>query len=174
MSRRRVSASFYSKIGANRLVVNLSSGAAQIYCFGSGFGMAQVGSATPALCAAISSSACTWEDVTATLAVEQAAEWENGGHMAAYCCSKTLLSGYAIVAARENPTLTVTFISPGFINTAMTAGFGASLSPEEGAVSARYCLFGEVTSGWFYGSDGKRSPMHKGRDPGEPEKDGVI
>ena len=51
-------------------------------------------------------------------------------------------------------------------------GFGAKLTPEEGCVSSLHALFGDVTSGWYYGSDAKRSPLTCCRDPGKPEYEG--
>ena len=53
--------------------------------------------------------------------------------------------------------------------TPMTVGYGAKLSPEEGCKSSIKCLFGDVASGLYYGSDGLRSPMTVSRDPGTPE-----
>ena len=47
------------------------------------------------------------------------------------------------------------------------------LSVEQGTISPIYLLMGNVEgSGKYYGSDTKRSPMHKARNPGEPEYDG--
>ena len=54
----------------------------------------------------------------------------------------------------------------------MPQGFGASLTPEQGCVSLIKCLFEDVTSGWYYGSDGLRSPLTVTRDPGTPEYQG--
>ena len=54
----------------------------------------------------------------------------------------------------------------------MTKGFGANLTPEQGCESSLKCLFGEVTSGYYYGSDGLRSPFTVTRDPGTPEYQG--
>ena len=54
----------------------------------------------------------------------------------------------------------------------MTHGYGAKLTPEQGTVSYLRCLFGEVTSGHYYGSDGLRSPLTVTRDPGTPEYEG--
>jgi carbonyl reductase 1 len=54
----------------------------------------------------------------------------------------------------------------------MTAGYGAKLTPEQGCVSSIKCLFGHVTSGYYYGSDGLRSPVTMTRDPGMPEYQG--
>ena len=47
--------------------------------------------------------------------------------------------------AAAHPNLTITSLSPGYIKTAMTAGSGARLTPEQGTVSMMRCLFGEVT-----------------------------
>ena len=89
-----------------------------------------------------------------------------------YGLSKAGLSALTMIQARQNPSLVVTSLSPGFINTPMTAGNGARLTPEQGCVSALKCLFGDVTSGWYYGSDGLRSPLTVTRDPGTPEYQG--
>ena len=77
-----------------------------------------------------------------------------------------------MIQAKMYPSLTCTSLSPGFIETNMTAGWGARLTPEQGTVSLIKCLFGEVTSGWYYGSDGLRSPLTVTRDPGTPEYEG--
>ena len=70
------------------------------------------------------------------------------------------------------PNLKCLSLSPGFIDTALTKGFGAKLGPEEGTVSCIKCPFGDVVSGYYYGSDGLRSPMTRTRDPGMPEYEG--
>ena len=54
----------------------------------------------------------------------------------------------------------------------MTDGYGAKLTPEQGTVSLMRCLFGDVVSGNYYGSDGLRSPLTVTRDPGTPEYEG--
>tara|TARA_B110000285_G_C15138483_1_gene628956 strand:- start:4134 stop:4283 length:150 start_codon:yes stop_codon:yes gene_type:complete len=49
-----------------------------------------------------------------------------------------------MIAARENPNIFSSSISPGFIETNMTAGIGEPNDkgkPEEGTVSIRHCLF---------------------------------
>ena len=64
-------------------------------------------------------------------------------------------------------------VSPGFINTAMTKGYGATLQPEQGTVSIKHCLFNHLKgNGWYYGSDAIRSPLHFMRNPGEPAFEG--
>ena len=48
--------------------------------------------------------------------------------------------------------------------------------PEEGTLAIKKCLFDmpQEESGWYYGSDGVRSPLHFMRNPGEPAYDGVV
>lgn len=89
-----------------------------------------------------------------------------------YGMSKAALNGLTLVYAKAFPHLKVVSLSPGFIDTAMVQGWGAKLTPEQGCVSGLLCLFGEVTSGYFYGSDGVRSPFTMTRDPGMPAYEG--
>jgi len=92
--------------------------------------------------------------------------------MGGYGLSKAGLTALTLIQAKANPNLVITSLSPGFIATNMTAGYGAKLTPEQGCVSSLKCLFGDVTSGCYYGSDGLRSPMTVTRDPGTPEYQG--
>lgn len=89
-----------------------------------------------------------------------------------YGFSKAALNGLTLVYAKAFPHLKVVSLSPGFIDTAMVKGWGAKLTPEQGCVSGLVCLFDEVTSGYFYGSDGARSPFTMTRDPGMPAYEG--
>ena len=54
----------------------------------------------------------------------------------------------------------------------MTKGYNAKLTPEEGTKSSVHALFADVTTGFYYGSDGLRSPLTCTRDPGTPEYQG--
>lgn len=93
----------------------------------------------------------------------------------AYRGSKALLACYTMDVAEKNPNLMVSITTPGWIKTAMTVGSGASKEPHEGTVSLKKCLFEDLSgSGYFWGSDGKRSPLHFMRNPGEPEYDGAL
>ena len=74
--------------------------------------------------------------------------------------------------AAKYPNIMSTSVSPGFIDTELVKGMGATKKPEEGTVSIRHCLFQNITTGWFYGSDALRSPLHTTRDPGTPEYTG--
>ena len=141
-------------------IVNTSSGAA------SGFVKTQ-DAATKAL---FSGDGLTMESLEAgikTCLATGNVGWGNG-----YGISKAALSAYTIIQARQYAPLTVASISPGFIDTPMTQGFGARLTPEQGCVSSLKCLFEPVTSGFYYGSDGLRSPFTMTRDPGTPEYEG--
>jgi len=89
-----------------------------------------------------------------------------------YGLSKAGLCALTLIHAKMFPSLKVTSLSPGFIDTPMTKGFGAKLTPEQGCVSSLKCLFDDVTSGFYYGSDGLRSPLTVCRDPGMPEYQG--
>lgn len=91
-----------------------------------------------------------------------------------YGLSKALLASYTGLLAVEHPNILFSCVSPGFIDTQMTSGWGASKKPEEGTKSILDCLFNDLDgNGYYYGSDAKRSPYHYMRNPGEPEYDGV-
>ena len=95
----------------------------------------------------------------------------DGGHpMNGYGISKACLTAFTMIQAKNYPNLKCLVLSPGFIATKLTSGWGARLTPEEGCVSYLRCLFDEdVVSGYYYGSDGLRSPLTMTRDPGTPE-----
>ena len=82
-----------------------------------------------------------------------------------------------MLLAAQHPQLHASCLSPGFIKTAIVQGWGAKKPPEEGTVSLRHCLLASAlpsgSSGWFWGSDALRSPLHAPRNPGEPEYDGA-
>ena len=81
-----------------------------------------------------------------------------------------------MLLAKQYPALIIACCSPGFINTAITAGFGATKTPDEGTVSIKYLLFTAdlAASGCYFGSDAVRSPLHFMRNPGEPAYDGTV
>ena len=45
----------------------------------------------------------------------------------------------------------------------------AKRTPEQGCTSLIKCIFGDVTSGYFYGPDGLRAPLTVTRIVGTPE-----
>jgi len=93
-----------------------------------------------------------------------------------YGLSKALLNAYTALHAEAEPDLIINSCSPGFINTDITRGMGASNPPSKGAVCPVQLLMSETIgnnpTGWYYGSDVVRSPFHCYRDPGEPPYDG--
>ena len=140
-------------------IVNVSSGAASKWVREQDEGTKKL----------FSNSEITWKELDEAVIYNLSKKnYTRGG----YGLSKAGLSALTMIQARQNPSLVVTSLSPGFINTPMTAGNGARLTPEQGCVSALKCLFGDVTSGWYYGSDGLRSPLTVTRDPGTPEYQG--
>ena len=60
------------------------------------------------------------------------------------------------------------------VDTPLAAGSNSTskITPEKGCTSSLKCIFEDVISGAYYGSDGLRSPMTIGRDPGTPEYQG--
>lgn len=156
---KRVSDAFLELIDAQAgRIVNVSSGAASMW----------LRNESPEQKNFFSRGDTSWEELAA--AVEKAAP---SASMGAYGLSKAGLTAYTMQQATQHPNLLCTSLSPGFIDTAMTAGFGAKLTPEQGTISLIRCLFGEVTGGYYYGSDGLRSPLTVTRDPGTPEYEGV-
>ena len=93
---------------------------------------------------------------------------ESGG----YGLSKAGLSALTLIQAKLYPNLKVTSLYPGFINTPMTKGLGATLTPEQGCAVTLKCLFEPVVSGYYYGPDGLRSPLTVTRETGTPEYQG--
>ena len=158
-------------------IANTSSGAASSYVAGAMMGN-PMGTATAAQKMPLISSDVTWAQIEAVVNIERKADFsrEPSTQQAGWCAyglSKAGLTAYAMLLARLHPKLVVSSCSPGFINTKMTAGFGAKLEPEDGTISLKHCLFGELGgNGWYFGSDGLRSPLHVMRNPGEPAYDG--
>lgn len=123
---------------------------------------------------------------------------EGGGKQTpwnAYKCSKAFVAlGSAYHAdLYKDHGVSVMCCSPGFIITDMTAGFGASRTAEDGAYTPYTLLYeignasdpfkddtaklprtNGILTGLFFGSDQKRSPLHLGREPGDPVYDGSI
>ncbi|GMH55259.1 hypothetical protein TrRE_jg1931 [Triparma retinervis] len=107
----------------------------------------------------------TWPDIhSKILETWDAPDYDN----TAYGFSKALLNLYTLVLSRSHPSIIVNSCTPGWIATDLTAGMGASNEPSEGAKAPIHCLFGDVgeARGWYFGSDMKRSPMDKYREPG--------
>ena len=160
-----------TKLMCDNFIPLLDSNKGRIVNIGSGSGPSYVGgvrskSDAKMLCAP-DSNEMTWEWI------EQYAK-KHGNDDNSYGLSKALVACYTGVLARAHPNLVVGCCTPGFIITQMTEGWGASKSPEEGTKATLKCLFDDLEgNGWYYGSDGLRSPYHFMRSPGEPVYDGV-
>lgn len=100
---------------------------------------------------------------------------------AAYGASKALLNLHTLTLARQlGPRAVVTACSPGFIDTDMTQRFFSAARPPAAAGAlppaaatrvVLHLLFGAAagSSGHYFGSDARRSPLDRYRSPGEPE-----
>ena len=136
-------------------IVNLGSGSGPMYV-----GSVRSKSDRAFLCAGgIAGGDATWE------AIDNYAKSNLNNSGDPYGLSKALVSCYTSLLARDNPSLLVSAVTPGFIDTQMTAGWGSSKKPEEGTLAIRKCLFEDLEygSGWYYGSDGVRRQVYYSR-----------
>jgi carbonyl reductase 1 len=90
----------------------------------------------------------------------------------AYGASKALLHSYTAIHAKLETDLLINAVTPGFIQTDLTAGFGATKPPSNGAVPPCWLMMDtefvpHQPQGRYYGSDCVRSPLHFYRGPGE-------
>jgi len=137
---------------------------------GSGAGPMYMAKASPENKAILKSFSVTWEQIEDVVKKEMVPGAEG---FTAYGVSKAGLTGYTMILAKQFPQWKINCLSPGFINTAIVTGYGASKPPEEGTVALHHCLFNDLKgNGYYYGSDGVRSPLTYMRNPGEPEYDG--
>jgi len=150
-------------------VVNVSSGCASAYMKGSMSGKPMGGNSLADKKDLLSWDV-TWEQIMSVVARESKASGGKIDSFAAYGLSKAGLCAYTMLLAKKFPHITSSSCSPGFIKTNMTKGFGAKLSPDQGTVSLKHCLLNKLGgNGWYFGSDGKRSPLDQSRNPGDPE-----
>ena len=103
----------------------------------------------------------------------------------AYGMAKACVNAYTFYLANKYPNLLVNCCSPGFIDTDLTRPWAersgkkpeemGMLPVEKGTIAPIHLLMDTLeATGQYFGSDGKRSPMHKYRSPGDPEYDGVF
>jgi len=114
----------------------------------------------------------TWEQLDAALQ-RQAGLTDYEG--IAYGLSKAAVNQWTMQLAAAHPSLRINSCSPGYILTDLTAGMGATKTPEESNchVAPLFLLFGDVpqpdvNKGRYYGSDAVRSPIDVYRGPGDP------
>jgi len=160
---KRVCDAFVPLLAAGGRVVNL----------GSGLGPGWMSRASEAQKATLCSPDVTWEQVVALAAADLASQGQGqngakGSGMNAYGLSKAALMSLTTILARSG--VVASTVSPGFVDTNMTKGFGAPLTPEQGTASIRHALLAELKgNGFMYGSDCLRAPIDASRDPGDPE-----
>ena len=87
----------------------------------------------------------------------------------AYGLTKAIVHKYTEISARENPNLLVNSVTPGFCNTNLTEGLGAPMTAEAGTKALLHMLFADIKeTGWYFGEDGQRNPLHVMRNAGKP------
>ncbi|GMH86620.1 hypothetical protein TrVE_jg7364 [Triparma verrucosa] len=110
----------------------------------------------------------TWEQLEARIkVVTPQTDYDN----TAYGLSKACVNLYTKQLAAKHSTVVINSCTPGWIATDLTAGMGATNPPEKGALAPMKLLFGDLGAahGWYFGSDGLRSPLDRYRNPGDPE-----
>jgi len=145
----------------------LKSEEGRIVNVGSGAGPMYMDKASTEVKKLLTSFDVTWEEID-TLVKQEVAEGRIEG-FPGYGLSKACLCAYTMLLAKAYPNIKSNCITPGFIDTAIVKGYGATKTPEEGTVSILHCLFEELEgNGFYYGSDAIRSPLCVMRNPGEP------
>lgn len=167
----------------NGRIVNISSGSAPSF----------VAKCAEARKRMLCNPKVAWSDVLALVGAASAIS-AKGGETAAfeatglppgdgipYGFSKACVNAYGMVVARENPNLKINSCSPGFIETDLTRPIAEArgqtpsemgmLQPEQSTVAPVFLMLDDVPTpkgqSYYYGSDAKRSPMHKPRSPGD-------
>ena len=172
---KRICEQFIPLLEPNARIVNVSSGGAPNYLSNCSQQVRQL----------LSDSQVSWQQVESLIDKCLTIEAENKDYAdygldgSAYRLSKACLNAYTMILARKNPTLMINACTPGFIETDMTRPYAESqgVSPDEmgmkppsqGTRAILHLLFGKVEgSGWYFGSDGLRSPLDRYRAPGDP------
>lgn len=92
--------------------------------------------------ALLSSKEATWEELEAYL--KEVTPTLGDGMFDTYGMTKALVHKYTEISARENPDLLVNSVTPGFVNSNMTVGLNAPMTPEQGTVSILHTLFADL------------------------------
>ena len=166
-------------------IVNISSGAAPSF----------LSKVSPDRVKQLTNPDITWNEIEALIneflasgeSINEIGYGEYDKDWTPYGFSKAILNAYTINLAREYPDLVINACSPGMIKTDLFISFATSKGvsvdesisgwgakdPSESVVAPIFLLFSDNTgSGYYYGSDAKRSPMHKYRSPGSEAYDG--
>lgn len=106
---------------------------------------------------------------------------ENAAAGSPYGLSKACANTYTTMLAERFPHLSINACTPGFVETdlgkeflgARTPAMAGMKSPEQGCRVIMSLLFdADRGSGYYFGSDARRSPMHRYRAPGTKEYSG--
>ena len=107
----------------------------------------------------------TWTEIERTM--QEALQGAFDGE--AYGFSKACLNAYTRWLAKQHPNLVINSCTPGWINTDLTKGMGATNPPSKGAPVPVDLVMGQAKGpGFYFGSDGVRSPLDRYRGPGDP------
>jgi NAD(P)-dependent dehydrogenase (short-subunit alcohol dehydrogenase family) len=172
---RRVCEAFIPMLARDGRVVNVASASGPNF----------VARCSPERQKTLTSPDVTWADIEKImqecLSIDEAGgdfEEAGFGDGNAYGLSKACVNAYTIELARTHPELKINSCTPGFIETDMTRriaeGRGSSpeelgmKKPSEGTRASMHLLFGDVGTGWYFGSDAQRSPLDRYRSPGDP------
>jgi len=194
-SVRRVSEAFLPLIQTKGRIVQVSSGAAPMFLQKCSEDIKELLS---------NKQDVTWNDIEtkviqpalyisedATLTEEEKASKvaEKGlgemGGMYFYGLAKACVNAYTLFLSNQNPSIHMNSCSPGFIETDLTRPFSEKsgrtpsemgmLPVEKGTIAPIHLLMDDLEgNGRYYGSDAKRSPMHRTRSPGDPVYDVVF
>jgi len=143
---------------------------ARIINVGSGFGPGYVKEQSMEWQKILCSPDVTWQQI------EQIRDGPLVDPKTTYRMCKALLASYTLYCAKKYPRIMSFCITPGKVDTPKAKGYDGAKKPSQGTVSIRHCLFKaeKEQSGWYFGSDAQRSPLHFLRNPGEPAFDGVY
>lgn len=158
---RRVTLAFMPMLCSSGRVVNISSASGPMYI--------SKRKASGVDCSLFMDATNTWEALDSEIREFLSRDPSTRDAGEAYGFSKACVNAYTLQLSTQFPTLQINSCTPGFIDTDLTRGMGATNTPESGTRSALFCLFSDIAaSGRYYGSDAVRSPLDKYRGPGEP------
>lgn len=177
---------FLPLLSSHARVVNLTSASGPMF----------VAKCSPARQAFFTSAGVAWADLATFLADAALLETDDATFAAAglgahdvYGLSKAVANSLTVQQAHAHPELVVVSCTPGFIETDMTRPLAdkAGKSPAEmgmqpllaGTLSTLKLLFDPEVAyyprkGFFFGSDGVRSPLNAYRSPGTPAYTGDM
>ena len=175
---KRVFDEFSTILDANDArVVNVTSASGPNY----------LSSADPSIRRVLTDSRATWEDILHVAQlflknIENASTSDRARKASlTYGFSKACANALTVFQARLFPSIAINACTPGFIDTDLTRQLAAITGrdpadmdmklPRDGVESTLFLLMAAdpTITGWYLGSDCKRSPLDTYRAPGDPE-----